>query len=279
MIKMKSHRQRIPVVTAFLMTISLLVASGCGDGDSTSSRTGEGQMVITMHDMPVDQFNEIWLTVESVTLIHSDTEAGMEDKAVLTEPVRMDFLALDSVATILVAADVAAGSYSKLRMDVSNPEFVRDDDSVFTEPQVQLVANGHVDINFQQAVVIQPETMTVIDLDLDLENGIQVTGTGNGRYILRPQIIVDISPDNLMPVVVAGATVVSVNVDAGTLTVLRAGDGFPLTVHVSDATEITSSAGLSLELPAVIVGSQVNLEGELDVSTGVVTASVISIML
>ena len=82
-----------------------------------------------------------------------------------------------------------------------------------------------------------------------------------------------------MPVVLNGATVTSVNTEEETLGITRPGDEVLLTVRVSGATAITSNGGLPLELPAVAIGSQAEIQGELDVNTGVVTASVISIML
>ena len=260
--------------------VVVLVMAGCSDDDNGVNNDGaQGRIVLLMHDAPVDDFKEVWLTVGSVTMIGADTDSGSSGEIVLSESIRMDFLALDSTAQILAAANIGTGTYSKIRLQVSNPEFVRDDDSVFSGDDIHLVANGHVDINTQGDVLIVGNEVTVVSLDLDLDNSIQINQTGNGRYILRPQIFVDNDMEGEEGIIIDGAVITSVNLDTRIVTIETSGteSNASLTVETNTQTEILAISGLPIELAALLVGSAIDIVGTIDVETGVVTASRIRI--
>lgn len=260
--------------------IAAVTLAGCND-NGTGGASGRGSMVLIMHDAPVDDFKEVWVTVESVTMIGADADSNASGEVVLSESVRMDLLTLDSTAQIIAAADVAAGSYSKIRLQVSDPEFVRNDDSVFMDEDILLVANGHVDINTQGDVFVVGEQVTVVSLDLDVNNSIQINQTGNGRYILRPQIFVDNDMADEEGIVIRGATVTSINLSTGRLTLSTSQNvaAVDLMVSTTSETDILSVGGLPVGLVALSVGSTVDVVGTIDVDTGVVTASEIRVML
>ena len=260
--------------------IAAVTLAGCND-NGTGGASGRGSMVLIMHDAPVDDFKEVWVTVESVTMIGADADSNASGEVVLSESVRMDLLTLDSTAQIIAAADVAAGSYSKIRLQVSDPEFVRNDDSVFMDEDIHLVADGHVDINTQGDVFVVGEQVTVVSLDLDVNNSIQINQTGNGRYILRPQIFVDNDMADEEGIVIRGATVTSINLSTGRLTLSTSQNvaAVDLMVSTTSETDILSVGGLPVGLVALSVGSTVDVVGTIDVDTGVVTASEIRVML
>ncbi|HWO57582.1 MAG TPA: DUF4382 domain-containing protein [bacterium] len=265
-----------------VLLIAAFAAAGCGDDDNGVGNNGaQGKMVLLMHDAPVDDFKEVWLTVESVTMIGADADSAAGGEVVLDNAVRMDFLALDSVAQVLAAAEVAAGSYSKIRFQVSDPEFVRDDDSVFAGEDIHLVANGHVDINTQGNLIVVGNEVTVISLDLDLDNSIQINQTGNGRYILRPQIFVDGDTDGDAQIIIDGAVISSVDLGTGIVTVTTSGaeSDTTITVLTDSETEILAVGGLAIPLASLLTGSTVDIVGTIDLETGVVTATSIQVTL
>lgn len=267
------------LATASLLT---LVAVGCdGDDSGNQGTTQSGSMVLLMHDAPVDDFREVWVTVESVTMLGADDDSGASGEAVLTESVRMDLLALDSLAQIVAAVDVEAGAYSKIRLQISNPEFIRDDDSVFTGDDIHLVANGHVDLNTQGDVFIVENEVTVVSLDVDLDNSLQINETGNGRYILRPQIFVDNDMDGEEGIIIDGATITSIDVNTGEITVstTESDTSIDLVIETTEDTEILTAGELPLILSGLLVGSTVDVVGTIDVETGVVTATSIQVAL
>jgi hypothetical protein len=264
---------------ATILGVAALIATplwlaGCSEDDNNNG-SQQGQMMMIMHDAPVDDFTEVWVTVDAVTMIG----ATGEDEIILDAPIRMDLKALDSVSQVLAVSSVNAATYSKIRLEVSNPEFVRDDDSVFSGDDIQLVANGHIDLNAQGGINIAPDSLTVVSLDFDLNNSIQIVQTGQGRYILRPQVFIDANNQALEPVTITGATVVSVNVATHTVIVDLGGPNEMVVVKTDGGTAILGIGGLSLGLEALVPGAHVSVTGILNVSTGVVTADTIQVTL
>lgn len=254
---------------------------GCDDDNNGVNNGGtEGRLVLLIHDAPVDDFREVWLTVTSVRMIGADDDSTGPGDVILSQPVRMDFLKLDSTAQILAAVNVGAGSYSKIRLQVTDPEFVRDDDSVFSGDDIHLVANGHVDLNTQGDVLIVGNEVTVVSLDLALENSIQINQTGNGRYILRPQIFVDNTLEDEEGIIIVGATVSSINLGTSIIVVETSGNesDATLSVQTNGATEVLSIDGLPIALSSLSVGSHINVVGTIDVETGLVTATEVQIV-
>jgi len=264
-----------------LMVAAAMAVSGCSDDEgSTGVSSGEGQVVLLMHDAPVDNFTELWLTVESVSMIGAgvDDDSAASGNVVLDHAIRMNFLELDSVSMILANAEVEAGVYSKIRLEVSDPEFVRDDDSVFSGDDIHIVANGHVDLNSQgSGIVVEDGAVTVVSLDLDAENSIEVNQTGNGRYILRPQIFIDSDLESAQNVMLEGAQVVSVDLDGEMMIVELPESESMVSVEFNGETQIINIGGLPLEIGAISIGTVVNIHGSLDLETGVITATQISI--
>ena len=278
---MKNFLTQVGRLSLLSLSAGFVFVAGCNDDNSTNNTAGEGRVVLMMHDAPVDDFKEVWLTVESVTMIGDDDSNNVE--TLLSDGVRMDFLALDSISQVLAMGDVQSGTYSKIRLQVSDPEFVRDDDSVFTEPDVKLVANGHVDLNPQGPITIDADSLHIISLDLDLENSLQINETGNGRYILRPQIFIegdddiDDDGDNDEEITIDNATIVSISVSGSVLVVSVPGSQDNLTVLTNAQTVIESEDGLPLTLVALTVGAEIEIEGILDVVTGDIVATEIEL--
>lgn len=266
------------VAAAALGIVPLM--SGCGNDDGVNSNGTQGQLILMIHDAPGDAFKEVWLTVESVRMIGSDNDSIGPGEVILSQSVRMDFLELDSTARILAAAGVKAGSYSKIRLAVSDPELIRDDDSVFVGDDVQLVANGHVDINTQGDMLIVGNEVTVVSLDLDVANSIQINQTGNGRYIVRPQIFVDNTLDDEVGIIIAGAVITAVDLTSQVITVKTSGaeSDATLTITTDVQTDILGIGGLPVALSTLPVGSRINVVGTIDVASGVVTATGIQVV-
>lgn len=278
---MRTYKRKSPSIIATLCVLTL-AAGGCNDDDSGNQGTSQqGSMVLMMHDAPVDDFREVWVTVESVTMLSADSDSSAAGEVILDEAVRMDLLALDSLAQIVAAVDVEAGSYSKIRLQISDPEFIRDDDSVFTGDDVHLVANGHVDLNTQGDVFIVEDEVTVVSLDVDLDNSLQINQTGNGRYTLRPQIFVDNDMSGEEGIIIDGATITSVdlNADEITLSTSETDTSVDILVETNNDTEIMTAGGLPLALTGLLIGTNVDVVGTIDVETGVVTATSVQVAL
>lgn len=264
-----------------MMTVLSVALAGCGDDDGTGGVGQQGSMVLMMHDAPVDDMKEVWVTVESVTMIGASEDSEASGELVLSEAVRMDLLALDSIAQIVAVVNVEAGAYSKIRLQISDPEFVRNDDSVFAGADIQLVADGHVDLNTQGNLFIVEDAVTIVSLDVDLDSSLQINQTGNGRYILRPQIFVDNDLDAEERIIIKGATILTVDLTAGEIVLSAPGTPTNTTLVVRTTTETTVKGigGLPLALSALVLGSTVDVVGEINTQTGVITATTVEVVL
>lgn len=260
--------------------LALFLVPSCSDDDGGSGvgSPGTATVMILIHDAPVDSLKEVWLTIGSLELIGGDDTTG---PMILTDSLRMDLLALDSVSRLLTLAEVEPGSYAKLRLTISDPEFVTDGGVIIEASDIQLVANGKVDINFQGGLEFEADSTTVIILDLDLDSSIQINLTGSGKYILRPQIHVGSGGggggDGDEEIEIEEATILSIDVSAGSMQVESPGSASPLTILIAVDTEIKDHDGTLIGLDDLSVGMVVEIEGDLDSDTGVITATKIKV--
>ncbi len=278
-------------IIAVLAAVALF-AVGCSDDDSSTNVTDPGQLskgglILLMHDAPIDDLSEVWLTVNSIRLIGEDDAdddttdvendtTDVDDDTVgvlaLDEPVRMNLLALDSISRVLAVTQAPAGNYHKIRLYVSEPKFVMDDGTEIMEDDIQLVANGKVDLNSQGDVIVTTDAFTVVSLDLDAENSIQVVQTGNGMYIMRPQVFVDATVDSLESVEVMGAEIVTFDEAQGQLIIDLPGSDETIVVDIGPETDILDPQGLTLNLDDLVPGEVIDILGALDTRRGRVLA-------
>lgn len=180
--------------------LSLLVACGGGGGDSaaipvsgessTGTDGGSGSIGITIGDNPVEDFDEILITVSRVELIGGDNE---EPVVLSDNDVEFDLLALDAATELLVAADnVPAGDYAKIRLHLDSISLVRHGG----EPvEAQLRANGKLDLNPRGSFSIVDGGAIVVRLDIDAERSFQAVEAPPGTIGFRPVVFVKILGD------------------------------------------------------------------------------------
>jgi len=265
---------RAPWWGALVGLFGLIALAACGGttagGDST---TGGAMVTLAMTDAPSDAFEAVTVTVASATLIGPTGSFSIPFPD--GDPITLNLLDLDGINLILATASVPAGTYTKVRLQVSDATVTWPDGS---EEAVTLVANGKVDLNFQGAIELGHDDATTIQLDFSAENSIKLTETGSGTLILRPQIFVSTTPrveDGETPHIDDLAGVIA-DLDETTRTLtLDVRRGLRLTVVVTDETSIVSNEG-----PAAFadleVGMRVHVEGTLD-ELGRVAASIIQI--
>ncbi|GAB4324154.1 MAG: hypothetical protein Kow0074_16900 [Candidatus Zixiibacteriota bacterium] len=279
-------------VLLVLAAVSLL-AVGCSDNDSDkitdSGQLGTSGVVLLMHDAPIDSLSEVWLTVNSIRLLTStdddaDTTEVEDDSSdtsgtiALSEPVRMNLLALDSISRVLAVASAPAGVYGKIRLYVSDPLFVLDDATEIPAEQIKLVANGKVDLNPQGDVIVTTDAFTVVVLDLDVENSVQVNQTGSETYILRPQVFVDATVDSLERVELMGGVIASIDRAMGEITVGTPGSGETIVAVIDGDTELQDTDGSPLSISSISTGMAIDIHGVFDTKRLVVYADQITLL-
>ena len=252
--------------------IATLVATGCGDEISPTRMPAyvpDGKVVVLMHDAPVDSLQEVWLTVNSIRFIG---EGGGNLTTVLDEPMRLNFLDLDSVSAVMGATTVEVESFSKIRLEVSDPEFLDKDGNVVAASDIKLVANGKIDLNFQGPVTVESGDLTVVSIDLDLDNSIKVNKTGKGKYILHPQFkvdaVIDTNTTTTIPIEILDATIIRVNATLGTIDLELPGSPAILVVYTNEFTTFEDAGGAPIQLTDLIPASQVRVFGHYDPVAG-----------
>jgi len=186
-----SFRARMPILAA----VVALFLSACGGGAGTTSNppvaeppapqptTGLVGLVIT--DKPSEEFSAIKLDILQAVLINDD---GQE--LLFEGPRQIDLLDLTNYSEPVLFEQVGAGTYTKLRLFIDNLELVSMDGTESWFPA--LPANGKVDLLDQDGFAVLPGRTMIIEVDIDANKSIKVTGTGNSKYQFRPVVKVDV---------------------------------------------------------------------------------------
>lgn len=188
-----------------LFTFAVVACGGGGGGGDSSSTpaapaTGTGGSVgnggtanlkIVLGDGPIDRYDGFLLYIERITLLGAD---GQENVVLRDTPSVVDLLQLRNITELLVDEDVVAGTYSKIRLNVSKIEAINrgEDGAVIESVDVDVPANGKVDLNPQGEFDIEAGEDLVVEVDVDLDRSVKVKENGNGQLKFRPVVFIRI---------------------------------------------------------------------------------------
>lgn len=254
---------------AFALGISLaLAACGGGGGGESSSNGLPGPVPTTstvglfFTDKPTDEFSEINLHVVEAILI------GGEGQQTLFQGSRaINLLDLTNYNEPIIFGEVPAGNYTKLRLNIDALELVPHDDSAAIYPA--LPANGKIDLLDQDGFDILPGRTVVIEIDMDADKSIKITGAGNGRsYKFRPVVKVNIMDGGLPNKLARVEGIVKeIPADAGGSFVLCTVD-MPdncINVQSGDETSIFDNQGLGTDFVSLMVDHPVVVIGRYEI--------------
>ena len=180
-------------LAAFMTFIASCGGGGGGGGstgavglpdnlDPTPEATGKGTVTILATDAETDQFREINLTITRAELLADDSS-----ELLFEGEKTFNLLALASVTEVFSVAEVAAGSYDKIRLTLAGIELVFFDEREPVYPD--LPGNGKLDINPKGLFYVDSDNPLTIQLDFDAEKSIHIVGTGNGGFNFRPVVL------------------------------------------------------------------------------------------
>jgi hypothetical protein len=223
----------------------------------------------------VDDIYSLTVTIDEISLDQEDEgeEEGEEDKAnkakvvVFTGPIDVNLLDLTAVSEALSTAEVPAGTYTKIRLAISNPRLVLNSDPNTEITDIKLTANGQLFID--QTFTLEDGEQTLLLLDF---GGIHLVLNGNGRYVLTPQLQAELTLTSAEAM--ASGEIADLDMDADTFTLLLM-DG-DLEVDYSAAlifleTDTDTATGTEADLAD---GLMVEVTGLLQVDGSVVADSV-----
>jgi len=182
----------------------------------------------------------------------------------------IDLLALEDLSQAFSTSEIPAGTYTKIRLAIENPRLRLLDDPETEITDIKTTANGHLFVS--QTIEIPEGENTLIELSF---TDLHLVRNGNGRYVLTPQLSVDIATSSAD--VAATGTIASVDPD---------NDEMVVTLAEGDATVLY--AGAAIFLPAdtdtptgteadLVVGANVEITGVIDLD-GLITATEIRVL-
>ena len=171
------------IATALLLGLSLFVTAcgGSSDGGSPPDQA-TGTVALLLTDMPNDDLREINLSLTKATLIGDEGQQGV---TVYDDNTRVNLLDLEIYSQPIAIAEVPAGTYTKLRLQVSEVEII---DSEGQPHYPRPPANGKIDLLEPGGIEVVPGRTLVAHVDMDAKKSVHVAQTGNGDYRLRPVV-------------------------------------------------------------------------------------------
>lgn len=275
----------------------LLGLSGCNDGSNQAGVNNQpGSVAILLTDGPIAEFDEVNVTITQVKLLGDDRQI-----AVFQGRETVNLLELTSYANLFAFVDaVPAGIYSKIRLIVEDVSLIRyngqgsdaiysaeNDDEVF-HPKNS--GNRKIDLNPRGPFVVVSGQTLYIQLDLDANKSIKIDETGNGDYVFRPVVFVDVVtaavPGKLVRL---SGTVDSIDDDDRSFSLCNTGltyrdhddddddDGYDdhdhngddhayrqcVRVHVDDSTSFFTDTGMSSDFSALQQNSPATILGKI----------------
>jgi len=161
------------ILFAFIVTLLLW---GCTSSDGT------GNFMLYLTDKPIDNAEEIWVTISEINVQKSDEGFF----TVWSGSIDYDLLKLRSKEEEIVNVTLDEGTYTQIRLVVTAGRILIAGES---EPYIMTVPSSEVKIPY--VFNVMEDGATKIVLDFEAENSIHVVYTSQRKeYILRPVIIV-----------------------------------------------------------------------------------------
>ncbi len=162
--------------------------AGSGGESSGDATTTLGTLVIKMKDKPVEDADQVWVTISSIKVHYADNDEWFE---LFNGSFDYDLLVLKYNTATLDMSSLPAGHYNQIRVDVTAGWiiFLEDDgNGGFVEADYDMkIPSGKIKIPLQ--FHIEEGGMTEIVLDFDAGESIKLVKHGNkDSYKLTPVI-------------------------------------------------------------------------------------------
>jgi hypothetical protein len=259
------------------MGMYLVGCGGSGGGSGgVSGQSGTGTVSVLLGDGPADEYGEIWITVNEVSLIPLKGDPVVLFQS--EQGYKVNLLEYRDEDFLLTVRRVPAWWYEKVRLRVSD---VRAVGGPCHEMEIKL-PSGKIDLNPRGPFRVAPGGTLSIRLDIDANKSIQVHPAGeSGKCIFRPVVFVDIETGRLgrhCPQIVSG-TIVELVYDEeevkGFVLDLR-GSRCELKVRITDVTVIWNEFGEPSDPDVLKEGQEVKVRAWLE-PEGFLDASVVLI--
>jgi hypothetical protein len=179
------------ILLAALMVMVLLNASACESAANTSSSPESGIIELRVTDPPPADVKTAIVHLRNIQVhMASDNSSDSENSTdsdnpsdwitILGTPASFDLMDVIGIEKILGSANVSAGKYTQIRMDVVEVTGEMTDGTPYTAE----VPGDKLKI-VRPFTVVEGETL-VLTLDFDGEKSL--IRTGNGRFMFKPVV-------------------------------------------------------------------------------------------
>ena len=180
-----------------LVSLAALIFAACGGGgsSSTSAGAGTGSVAIAMTDGPAEEFDEIIVSVVKIELFSDSGRVTVFEGDKIFNLLDLT----DEAEMFAIRNEVPAGSYSKIRLTLTEIELIkRDADGNIVEQEYpKLPGNGKLDLVPRGEFRVLPGETLLLQIDMDANKSIHIVGTGSGKYQFRPVVFVDVMTEAL----------------------------------------------------------------------------------
>jgi len=177
-------KKRILWLGLSFLLVATLVLTSCGEAISgeqeeeaapTTLPAGMGLIKVYVTDPPLPELTSIEITIDSIE-VHK-VVAGEQGEWIAVEPVvtSFDLVTLVGVSEFLGSVEVAAGSFTQIRVEVSSVE-VNGEPATLPSGTLKIV----------RPFSVREGSITTLELDFDGEKS--VVTTGKGEFIFKPVV-------------------------------------------------------------------------------------------
>jgi len=181
------------LISLAFLAIIFAVVTGCSSGDTATSNSsaGTGSVALLLTDAPSDIFEEINITVTKAELLSDDGAV-----TIFQGERTFDLLDLTDARIFAIREGIAAGTYNKIRLTLTEIELVdyndQNDRQEFLKYYPNLPGNGKLDLNPRGSFdVVSGGTLT-IQIDMDANKSVHIVGNGAGKYQFRPVVFITV---------------------------------------------------------------------------------------
>jgi hypothetical protein len=183
-----------------ILSLSILIFTGCGGGGSSGGGTGTLSMALT--DSATDKYSAIYVTIDEVQVNTKDSTSNGNSgwKTVATPMKTYNLLKLvNGVTETLGEDELEAGTYHQIRLIIGKT--AESENNINGEPHpdanyvvlndgsyVHLKVPSGYNTGVKLVHNFEVEEGSFVELVLDFEACRSVVETGSGKYILKPTI-------------------------------------------------------------------------------------------
>ena len=171
-----SHRKL--ALLSMALVACLAVVAACSDG-SPSSPAGAGTIAVRMTDAPVADATEVNVHITGLTVKRS----GAPVERISNDIGTVDLLTLQDTSMLLVTANVTAGDYEFIQVELSEDDSSVVEEGTGTEFPLSIASD---EIKVLNGFHVNANGTTEILLDFDAEASLR--HLGNGEWMLTPVI-------------------------------------------------------------------------------------------